>query len=122
MSSSAEHKILRVSFQPRKKIRTVSKLSKQGPSSIQLSVSANDVERVHRESTSPALTVAAASGPNPYIPEAVTHTHQQHDQDHVIIMVKDASGCYRLGRAILVSCSQINFITDEFAQRFRTYA
>jgi len=75
---------------------------------------------LHRESTGPALTVAAASLLNPaYIPEAVFHSHQQ--QDHVIlatalVLVKGASGCYRLWRAVLDSCSLINFITDEFAQ------
>jgi len=72
-----------------------------------------------------ALTVAAASRHSPtYIPEAVTHTHQQLDQDHVIlatalVLVKDSSGCYRLGRALLDSCSQINFITDQFTQTLR---
>jgi len=75
---------------------------------------------LHRESTGPALTVAAASLLNPaYIPEAVFYSHQQ--QDHVIlatalVLVKGASGCYRLWRAVLDSCSLINFITDEFAQ------
>ncbi|XP_017470097.1 PREDICTED: uncharacterized protein LOC108361846 isoform X2 [Rhagoletis zephyria] len=42
-------------------------------------------------------------------------------QDHIIlptaiVLVRDVSGGYRLGRALLDSCSQVNFITDELSQ------
>ncbi|XP_017462243.1 PREDICTED: uncharacterized protein LOC108355600 [Rhagoletis zephyria] len=42
-------------------------------------------------------------------------------QDHIIlataiVLVRDASGGYRLGRTLLDSCSQVNFITDELSQ------
>ncbi|XP_017465524.1 PREDICTED: uncharacterized protein LOC108358601 [Rhagoletis zephyria] len=36
-----------------------------------------------------------------------------------MILVKDSTGAYRLGRALLDSCSQVNFITDDFAQKLR---
>ncbi|XP_036347133.1 uncharacterized protein LOC118756475 [Rhagoletis pomonella] len=54
---------------------------------------------------------------------ATTHTHLKHSSfDQVIlataiVLVRDASGIYRQGRALLDSCSQANFITDEFSQR-----
>ncbi|XP_036346956.1 uncharacterized protein LOC118756292, partial [Rhagoletis pomonella] len=54
---------------------------------------------------------------------ATTHTHLKHSSfDQVIlataiVLVRDASGTYRQGRALLDSCSQANFITDEFSQR-----
>ncbi|XP_017481149.1 PREDICTED: uncharacterized protein LOC108370339 [Rhagoletis zephyria] len=34
-----------------------------------------------------------------------------------MVLVKDSTGAYKLGRALLDSCSQVNFITDDFAQR-----
>ncbi|XP_053960629.1 uncharacterized protein LOC128864894 [Anastrepha ludens] len=36
-----------------------------------------------------------------------------------MILVKDATGTYKLGRALLDSCSQLNFITEDFAQKLR---
>lgn len=57
--------------------------------------------------------------------EAVTHTHTNYSNRGQIILatamvlVKDASGSYRLGRALLDSCSQVSFMTDDFAQQLR---
>lgn len=58
--------------------------------------------------------------------EQASHTHVDDQRSQVIlatavILVKDASGSYRLGRALLDSCSQVNFITMEFAQKLRLY-
>ncbi|XP_036347402.1 uncharacterized protein LOC118756766, partial [Rhagoletis pomonella] len=36
-----------------------------------------------------------------------------------LVQIKDATGPYRIGRALLDSCSQVNFISDEFAQTLR---
>ncbi|KAM8703782.1 hypothetical protein ACLKA7_008418 [Drosophila subpalustris] len=36
-----------------------------------------------------------------------------------IVQVRDASGNYRIGRALLDSCSQVNFISESFAQSLR---
>ncbi|KAH8295521.1 hypothetical protein KR054_000641, partial [Drosophila jambulina] len=36
-----------------------------------------------------------------------------------LVLVNDASGCYRIGRALLDSCSQVNVMSDEFAQALR---
>ncbi|XP_017484862.1 PREDICTED: uncharacterized protein LOC108373479 [Rhagoletis zephyria] len=36
-----------------------------------------------------------------------------------MVLVKDSTGAYKLGRALLDSCSQVNFITDDFAQKLR---
>ncbi|XP_069962624.1 uncharacterized protein [Bactrocera oleae] len=55
--------------------------------------------------------------------EAVAHTHKNNSSlDNVIhvtakIFVRDASGSYRLGTALLDSCSQVHFITDDFSQK-----
>ncbi|XP_017464660.1 PREDICTED: uncharacterized protein LOC108358042 isoform X2 [Rhagoletis zephyria] len=35
------------------------------------------------------------------------------------VWVRDSSGNYKLGTALLDSCSQVNFITDEFSQKLR---
>lgn len=57
--------------------------------------------------------------------EAVTHSHTNQSHRGQIILatamvwVKDSSGSYRLGRALLDSCSQVSFITDDFAQQLR---
>ncbi|XP_043862795.1 uncharacterized protein LOC122756642 [Drosophila santomea] len=58
------------------------------------------------------------------VSDAVAHTHTESRSDCVIlatalILVKDASGSYKIGRALLDSCSQVNFISEEFAQRLR---
>ncbi|XP_049316915.1 uncharacterized protein LOC125779686 [Bactrocera dorsalis] len=55
--------------------------------------------------------------------EAAVHTHMNNSSlDNVIlatakIFVRDSTGSYRLGTALLDSCSQANFITDNFSQR-----
>ncbi|KAH8288017.1 hypothetical protein KR054_007442, partial [Drosophila jambulina] len=82
---------------------------------------------LHRE-----VIVATPSPPLPSQPRsnaqqisnAVVHTHRETQVDRVIlatalVLVKDASGCYRIGRALLDSCSQVNFMSDEFAQALR---
>ncbi|XP_037930495.1 uncharacterized protein LOC119665299 [Teleopsis dalmanni] len=57
--------------------------------------------------------------------DAVTHTHlEKSSTSNVIlatalVLIQDASGCYQLGRALLDSCSQVNFITNDFAQKLR---
>ncbi|XP_036347065.1 uncharacterized protein LOC118756406 [Rhagoletis pomonella] len=73
---------------------------------------------LHRGSTSAQQT----TNPPPSR-EAAVHTHMHNSSsDNVIlatamILVRDSSGDYRLGKALLDSCSQVNFITEEFAQR-----
>ncbi|XP_037942529.1 uncharacterized protein LOC119675401 [Teleopsis dalmanni] len=57
--------------------------------------------------------------------DAVMHTHlEKSSTSNVIlatalVLIQDASGCYQLGRALLDSCSQVNFITNDFAQKLR---
>ncbi|KAL7724946.1 hypothetical protein ACLKA6_002310 [Drosophila palustris] len=56
--------------------------------------------------------------------DVVTHTHTNNTSDQVIlataiVQVRDASGNYRIGRALLDSCSQVNFISERFAQSLR---
>lgn len=56
--------------------------------------------------------------------DAVVHTHTDTCLNRIIlatalVQVKDATGRYRIGRALLDSCSQVNFISDEFAQTLR---
>ncbi|XP_017487259.1 PREDICTED: uncharacterized protein LOC108375625, partial [Rhagoletis zephyria] len=64
------------------------------------------------QSTQPVYTAAA-------------HTHREKSpQDQVIlatavVLIRDASGRYQLGRALLDSCSQVNFVTEEFSQKLR---
>ncbi|XP_073827186.1 uncharacterized protein [Musca autumnalis] len=53
---------------------------------------------------------------------ASVHAHMESSSPHVLlatamVLVRDNSGSYKLGRALLDSCSQLNFVTDEFAQR-----
>ncbi|XP_036322248.1 uncharacterized protein LOC118736261 [Rhagoletis pomonella] len=56
---------------------------------------------------------------------AIVHTHlgnssfEQVILATAIVLVRDAAGNYQLGRALLDSCSQVNFITDSFSQRLR---
>ncbi|XP_043063185.1 uncharacterized protein LOC122319653 [Drosophila yakuba] len=58
------------------------------------------------------------------VSDAVAHTHTESRSDCIIlatalILVKESSGSYKIGRALLDSCSQVNFISEEFAQRLR---
>ncbi|XP_043661634.1 uncharacterized protein LOC122625612 [Drosophila teissieri] len=58
------------------------------------------------------------------VSDAVAHTHTESRSDCVIlatalILVKDESGSYKIGRALLDSCSQVNFKSEELAQRLR---
>lgn len=56
---------------------------------------------------------------------AIVHTHlgnssfEQVILATAVVLVRDAAGNYQLGRALLDSCSQVNFITDSFSQRLR---
>jgi len=36
-----------------------------------------------------------------------------------MVLVQDSLGSYRIGRALLDSCSQVNFMTEAFAQKMR---
>ena len=54
---------------------------------------------------------------------ASVHTHMENSSSGQVllatamVLIQDANGCYQLGRALLDSCSQLNFITDEFSQK-----
>ncbi|XP_073831861.1 uncharacterized protein [Musca autumnalis] len=68
-------------------------------------------------STAPSTSAAAGNDA-----AATVHTHMDSSSHQVLlatsmVLVRDSSGSYKLGRALLDSCSQINFITDDFAQR-----
>nr|XP_041632498.1 uncharacterized protein LOC121502822 [Drosophila kikkawai] len=78
---------------------------------------------VVRATPSPPLPSQPQSNA-PQISNAVIHTHRETQVNRVIlatalVLVKDASGCYKIGRALLDSCSQVNFMSDEFAQALR---
>lgn len=66
--------------------------------------------------------IPSPESPNSSSPPAV-HTHlNKSSNDHIIlatamVLIRDAHGSYRLGRALLDSCSQVNFITDELSQK-----
>ncbi|XP_061400515.1 uncharacterized protein LOC133336248 [Musca vetustissima] len=71
------------------------------------------------------------SAPRPSSPASVTlnenpasvHTHVEKASPEqillatAIILVRDSTGCYQLGRALLDSCSQLNFMTDDFSRK-----
>ncbi|XP_037809036.1 uncharacterized protein LOC119601875 [Lucilia sericata] len=54
---------------------------------------------------------------------ASVHTHMEKSSPELVllatamVLVRDSTGRYQLGRALLDSCSQLNFITDEFSQK-----
>ncbi|XP_065365522.1 uncharacterized protein LOC135958548 [Calliphora vicina] len=54
---------------------------------------------------------------------ASVHTHMEKSSPEQVllatamVLVRDATGHYQFGRALLDSCSQLNFITDEFSQK-----
>ncbi|XP_044248743.2 uncharacterized protein [Drosophila takahashii] len=58
---------------------------------------------------------------------AATHAHAQSDAKEgsqvilatAMVLVQDSLGSYRLGRALLDSCSQVNFMTEAFSQKLR---
>lgn len=56
---------------------------------------------------------------------ATVHTHIEKSSlkpillANAMVLVRDVNGSYQLGRALLDSCSQLEFITDEFARRLR---
>ncbi|XP_070141617.1 uncharacterized protein [Drosophila kikkawai] len=80
---------------------------------------------LHRPSPgSTATPLPQPQAESAQVSDAVTHTHTEPRSDCVIlatalVLVKDASGCYKIGRALLDSCSQVNFISEEFAQSLR---
>ncbi|XP_075150712.1 uncharacterized protein LOC142224812 [Haematobia irritans] len=83
---------------------------------------------LHRSQLGPRSTTPE---PTPSTSSAVTnntsasvHTHMEGSSPHILlatamVFVKDDSGSYKLGRALLDSCSQVNFVTDEFAHRLK---
>jgi len=72
-----------------------------------------------------SLDLSHPDQPAPTAPslEAATHSHSHLDQKSQIllatamVLVRDAFGNYRLGRALLDSRSLVNFITEDFVQR-----
>ncbi|XP_037824731.1 uncharacterized protein LOC119612914 [Lucilia sericata] len=54
---------------------------------------------------------------------ASVHTHMEKSSPEQVllatamVLVRDSTGRYQLGRALLDSCCQLNFITDEFSQK-----
>ncbi|XP_054745898.1 uncharacterized protein LOC129250288 [Anastrepha obliqua] len=72
-----------------------------------------------------SLPTSSLEQPTQPVSTAAAHTHQEKSpQDQVIlatavVLIRDASGCFQLGRALLDSCSQVNFITEEFSRKLR---
>nr|XP_044248556.1 uncharacterized protein LOC123002454 [Drosophila takahashii] len=74
-----------------------------------------------------SLDSSRSHQPYPTAPplEAATHSHSHSGQKSQVmlatamVLVKDALGTYWPGRALLASCSQVNFVTEDFAQRLR---
>ncbi|XP_053968627.1 uncharacterized protein LOC128870055 [Anastrepha ludens] len=72
-----------------------------------------------------SLSTSSLEQPTQPVSTAATHTHQEKSpQDQVIlatavVLIRDASGCFQFGRALLDSCSQVNFITEEFSRKLR---
>ncbi|XP_053968858.1 uncharacterized protein LOC128870281 [Anastrepha ludens] len=72
-----------------------------------------------------SLSTSSLEQPTQPVSTAATHTHQEKSpQDQVIlatavVLIRDASGCFQFGRALLDSCSQVKFITEEFSRKLR---
>lgn len=70
-------------------------------------------------------TSSSPSTPLTYTNTASVHTHCGNSSAGqvilatALILVQNASGEYQLGRALLDSCSQVNLVTEDFAQRLR---
>ncbi|XP_069962790.1 mucin-17-like [Bactrocera oleae] len=80
---------------------TLHQLLIKGTSSSQLSI----ITQVQ------GLCTTTPQFPPPWFYSSPTNTYSAK------ILVRDASGSYRLGTALLDSCSQVNFITDDFSQK-----
>ncbi|KAL7724630.1 hypothetical protein ACLKA6_013864 [Drosophila palustris] len=80
---------------------------------------------LHRETSEVRPSPSSSTSHMTTLPsDVVTHTHTNNTSDQVIlataiVQVRDASGNYRIGRALLDSCSQVNFISERFAQSLR---
>ncbi|KAL7724978.1 hypothetical protein ACLKA6_013617 [Drosophila palustris] len=80
---------------------------------------------LHRETSEVRPSPSSSTSQMTTLPsDVVTHTHTNNTSDQVIlataiVQVRDASGNYRIGRALLDSCSQVNFISERFAQSLR---
>ncbi|XP_044249355.1 uncharacterized protein [Drosophila takahashii] len=77
-----------------------------------------------QESRRPRRSSPPNAPPQHHVAEAVTHAHVDTHHDQVIlataiILVQDAVGNYVPGRALLDSCSQVNFMSEDFAQQLR---
>ncbi|XP_036346749.1 uncharacterized protein LOC118756063 [Rhagoletis pomonella] len=78
------------------------------------------------DSSASQQAIAGMSSSSPQLPEvpqknseAAVHTHTGLNRiilATALVLVKDASGCYKISRALLDSCSQVNFVSDQFAQ------
>ncbi|KAM8714852.1 hypothetical protein ACLKA7_001255 [Drosophila subpalustris] len=80
---------------------------------------------LHRETSEVRPSPSSSTSHMTTLPsDVVTHTHTNNTSDQVIlataiVQVRDASGNYKIGRALLDSCSQVNFISERFAQSLR---
>ncbi|XP_036345643.1 uncharacterized protein LOC118754877, partial [Rhagoletis pomonella] len=81
---------------------------------------------LHRDSAGMSSSSPQSTPQLPEVPqknsEAAVHTHTGLNRiilATALVLVKDASGCYKIGRALLDSCSQVNFVSDQFAQALR---
>ncbi|XP_044312490.1 uncharacterized protein LOC123037080 [Drosophila rhopaloa] len=77
-----------------------------------------------QESRSPRRPSPTNAPPQHHVAEAVAHAHVDTHHDQIIlataiILVQDAVGNYVPGRALLDSCSQVNFMSEDFAQQLR---
>ncbi|XP_017494101.1 PREDICTED: uncharacterized protein LOC108382220, partial [Rhagoletis zephyria] len=78
-------------------------------------------------SQQPSISNSSTTSSSSQPVAAITHSHSNLSQaGNVIlatamILVKDSSGTYKVGRALLDSCSQVNFISEEFAQKLRLH-
>nr|XP_044250696.1 uncharacterized protein LOC123003146 [Drosophila takahashii] len=81
---------------------------------------------LHHDKDIPAIEARPDSRANysvqPSDPITFSHLHTRPGQvilATAVVLVKDASGTYRPGRALLDACSQVNLINEEFAQKLR---
>ncbi|XP_036345196.1 uncharacterized protein LOC118754428 [Rhagoletis pomonella] len=76
-------------------------------------------------SQQPSISNSSTTSSSSQPVAAITHSHSNLSQTSnailatAMILVKDSSGKYKVGRALLDSCSQVNFISEEFAQKLR---
>ncbi|XP_037932976.1 uncharacterized protein LOC119667740 [Teleopsis dalmanni] len=82
---------------------------------------------LHRaQNTSSTFSLSPAPQPTVQTTSAVVHTHLGNSSQNTIVIVtaivlfRDNTGNYRLGRALLDFCSQINLVSEEFSQKLRS--